>query len=138
MYPSPHFLELGQRKTKRKRWVERSPKMKNLHRCHCLQKISKYEKATKTYRLGSNRTPLSIQRVKVFEEVLRQRLPPITYDPSSSGVLECLLQLSRVKHLMSCQIKDFRVLSFRLLTSAYRTIFFQLFIIVSCSKMSLK
>ena len=136
MDPSPHFLELAQKKTKRKRWVERSPKMKNLHRCHCLQKISKYEKATKTYRLGSNGTPLNIQRV--FEEVLRQRLPPITYDPSSSGVLECLLQLSRNKHLMSCQIKDFRVRSFRLLTSAYRTIFSQLLIIVSCSKMSLK
>ena len=125
MDPSPHFLELGQRKTKRKRWVERSPKMKNLHRCHCLQKISKYEKATKTYRLGSNGTPLSIQRV--FEEVLRQRLPPKSYDPSSSGVLEFLLQLSRVKHLMSCLIKDFRVLSFQLLTSAYRTIFFPTF-----------
>ena len=125
MDPSPHFLELAQKKTKRKRWVERCPKMKNLHRCHCLQKISKYEKATKTYRLGSNGTPLSIQRV--FEEVLRPRLPPITYDPSSSGVLEFLLQLSRVKPLMSCQIKDFRVLSFQLVTSAYRTIFFPTF-----------
>ena len=26
------------------RWVERSPKMRNLHRCHCKEKFSKYEK----------------------------------------------------------------------------------------------
>ena len=28
--------------------------MRNLQRCDCLQKFSKYEKTTKTYRLGSN------------------------------------------------------------------------------------
>ena len=29
----------------------KSPKMRNLHSCHCLQKFSKYEKATRTYGL---------------------------------------------------------------------------------------
>ena len=42
--PNPHFLGLGHGKTKPNRWVERSPKMRNLHRCHCKEKFSKYEK----------------------------------------------------------------------------------------------
>ena len=40
--------------------------MRNLHRCHCLEKINKYEKTAKRYQLGSNGPPpsLSIQRVR--------------------------------------------------------------------------
>ena len=38
------FLEVGHGKTKLNRWTEGSPKMRNLHRCHSWQKISKYEK----------------------------------------------------------------------------------------------
>ena len=53
------------KKTKSNRWVESYLKMRNLHRCHCLQKFSKYEKIN-TYRLGSNGVPFSIQRVKEF------------------------------------------------------------------------
>ena len=44
--PSPHaliFLEVGHGKAKPNRWLERSSKMRNLHRCHCPQKFSKYE-----------------------------------------------------------------------------------------------
>ena len=37
------FLEVGHGKIKTNRCVERSPKMRNLHRCHCLQKFSKHE-----------------------------------------------------------------------------------------------
>ena len=46
------------------RWVERSPKMRNLHRYHYLQKFSKYEKTTKTCQLGSkwHHPPLPPQR----------------------------------------------------------------------------
>ena len=47
---TPTFIssEVGLEKIKANKWVERSPKMKNLHRCYCLQKFSKYEKTTKT------------------------------------------------------------------------------------------
>ena len=34
------FSEVGLGKAKPNRWLERSPKMRNLHRCHCLQKFS--------------------------------------------------------------------------------------------------
>ena len=57
------FSEVGRGRTKPNRWVERSPKMRNLHRCHCQQKFSKYEKTTKTYRLGFTGSPISSQRV---------------------------------------------------------------------------
>ena len=55
--PTLIFSEVGHGKTKPNRWLERSPKMRNLHRCHCKQKFSKYEKTRKTYRLGSNGPP---------------------------------------------------------------------------------
>ena len=57
--------EMGHGKSKPNRYVERSPKMRNFHRCHCLPKFIKYEKTPKTCRLGSDRLPLSIQRVKI-------------------------------------------------------------------------
>ena len=43
------FSEMGHGKTKPNRWLERCPKMRNLHRCHCMQKFSKNEKTRKTY-----------------------------------------------------------------------------------------
>ena len=46
--PNLIFLEVGHGKTKPGIWVDRSLKMRNLHRCHCLQKVSKYGKTTKT------------------------------------------------------------------------------------------
>ena len=55
--PTLIFSEVGHGKTKLNRWSKRSPKMRNLHRCHCMQKFSKYEKTRKTYRLGSNGPP---------------------------------------------------------------------------------
>ena len=57
-------------KTIPNKWLERSPKMRNLRRCYCLQKCSKYKKATETYRLGFNGPLpfplLSVQRVKCY------------------------------------------------------------------------
>ena len=48
--------------------MERSPKIRNLHRNHCLQKPSKYEKYMYIYiyiyQLGSNRLPIIMQRLK--------------------------------------------------------------------------
>ena len=58
------FWEVGHKKIKSNRWGERSPKKRNLHRSHSLQKFSKYKKTTEIYRLGSNRSPVSSQRVK--------------------------------------------------------------------------
>ena len=55
--PTLVLSEVGHGKTKPNRWLERSPKMRNLHRCHWMQKFSKYEKTRKTYRLGSNGPP---------------------------------------------------------------------------------
>ena len=55
--PTLIFSEVGHRKIKANRWGERSPKMRNLHRCHSLQKFSKYIKTTETCRLGSNGLP---------------------------------------------------------------------------------
>ena len=55
--------------------------MRNLHRCHCLQKFSKYKKTTETCRLDSNGVPsvakglsdaffqLSLIVVKLFDEM---------------------------------------------------------------------
>ena len=40
------FSKVGHEKTKPNRWVERNPKMRNIHSCHCLQKFSKYEKTS--------------------------------------------------------------------------------------------
>ena len=63
--PQPSFSwRSGYGKTKSNRLVERSPKIRNLQMCHCMQKFSKYEKTTKTYGLGSNRPSFSIQGVK--------------------------------------------------------------------------
>ena len=45
------FSEVGHRKTKPNKRVEIFSKMRNLYRRHCLQKLSKYDKTTKTYRL---------------------------------------------------------------------------------------
>ena len=74
---------MGHGKTKPNRWVERPPEKRNLHRCHCLQKLSKHQKTTKTYRLGSNRLPFSSQRVKkqvynVKIEDIEDKTPNIT------------------------------------------------------------
>ena len=68
--PTLIFLEVGLGKTKPKRWVEMCPKMRNLHRCHCLENFSKCDITAKTYRLGSNVLPspsslLSSHRVKM-------------------------------------------------------------------------
>ena len=54
--PTLIFLGVGHRETKSNRWVERSPKIRNLRRCYSLQKFSKHEKRTITYRLGSDRS----------------------------------------------------------------------------------
>ena len=51
------FLEVGYGKTKPNRWLERFPRVINLHRCYCLQNFSLYEKTTKTHRLGSKGHP---------------------------------------------------------------------------------
>ena len=40
------FSKVGHEKTKPNRWVEKNPKMRNIHSCHCLQKFSKYEKTS--------------------------------------------------------------------------------------------
>ena len=56
------FLEVGHGKTKLNRWTERSPKMRNLHRCHSWQKISKYEK--QQMHTDWEPSPPSIQRVE--------------------------------------------------------------------------
>ena len=46
--PQPSFFQRwGGGKIKPNKWVEMSPKMRNLHRFHCLQKFSKYEKKKK-------------------------------------------------------------------------------------------
>ena len=60
--PTLHFSDVGQGKTKL------NSKMRNLHRCRCLQKSSKYEKATKTNQLLTtpHPHPLSIQRCKYY------------------------------------------------------------------------
>ena len=60
--PTLVFLEVGNGKTKPNIWVERSPKMRSLHRFHYLKKIRNYEKTTKTYWLGSSRPSVMIQR----------------------------------------------------------------------------
>ena len=57
---------MGHGKTKPNSWVENSPKMKNLHRWHCLQKLANMKKVTKPYRLGFNGPPISIQSVKLI------------------------------------------------------------------------
>ena len=51
--------EVGHGKTKPSRWLERSPKMMNLHECHCLRKLSKYEnmKNNKNISAGVQQTP---------------------------------------------------------------------------------
>ena len=60
--PTLVFSEMGHGKTKSNRWVERSPKMRNLSRYHCLQKFTKYEKTTKTHR---NLAALSNQTCRI-------------------------------------------------------------------------
>ena len=55
--PTLIFADVRDGKTKRNRWVERPSKMRSLHRCHCLQKFSKYEQTTKEYQLRSNGPP---------------------------------------------------------------------------------
>ena len=54
--------EVGHGKTKPSRWLERSPKMMNLHECHCLRKLSKYEnmKNNKNILVGVQQTPLPL------------------------------------------------------------------------------
>ena len=54
--------EVGHGKTKPSRWLERSPKMMNLHECHCLRKLSKYEnmKNNKNILAGVQQTPLPL------------------------------------------------------------------------------
>ena len=42
--PTLIFSDVGHGKTKPNRWVESTPKMRNLHKCQCQQKFSKYEK----------------------------------------------------------------------------------------------
>ena len=81
--PSLIFLEVGHGKTKPNRWVGRPPEIRNLHRCHSLQKFSKHQKTTKTYRLESNRLPFSSQRVKkqvynVKIKDIEDKIPNIT------------------------------------------------------------
>ena len=59
---------MGHGKSKPNGWVARSPKMRNLHRCHCLPKFSKYEKNNKNIPTGvqwttpTPRTPPSVSR----------------------------------------------------------------------------
>ena len=53
----PIFSEVGHEKTKPNRCEERSPKMRNLHRCHCQQINSKYEE-NKKKAIGVQRIPL--------------------------------------------------------------------------------
>ena len=68
--------EVGHGKTKPSRWLERSPKMMNLHECHCLRKLSKYEKQQKHIGWGPTDPPppphppttLSIHRVNSYVE----------------------------------------------------------------------
>lgn len=43
------FLGMGHGKTKPNQWVKRCAKMRNLHRCQCLQKIRNYDKTSKTH-----------------------------------------------------------------------------------------
>ena len=45
--PTLIFSDVGHGKTKPNRWVENTPKMRNLHKCQCQQKFSKYEKKQK-------------------------------------------------------------------------------------------
>ena len=54
--------EVGHGKTKPSRWLERSPKMMNLHECHCLRKLGKYEnmKNNKNILAGVQQTPLPL------------------------------------------------------------------------------
>ena len=55
--------EVRHEKTKPSRWVERSPKMRYSHRCHCLQKFIKYEKKTQKHTNWGSSAPLP-QRVR--------------------------------------------------------------------------
>ena len=58
------FSEVGHEKTKPNRWVERSPKMRNIHSCHCLQKFSKYEKNSPSVSMGLKQ---SVSRYDVLQ-----------------------------------------------------------------------
>ena len=58
------FSEVGHEKTKPNRWVERNPKMRNIHSCHCLQKFSKYEKTSTSVFMGLKK---SVSRYDVLQ-----------------------------------------------------------------------
>ena len=58
------FSEVGHEKTKPNRWVERNPKMRNIHSCHCLQKFSKYEKTSPSVFMGLKQ---SVSRYDVLQ-----------------------------------------------------------------------
>ena len=66
--PTLIFSEAEREKTKPNRSVERTHKMRNLLRCHCLQQLGKYEQKNKKKHTNcqapSRPPPLSSYRVK--------------------------------------------------------------------------
>ena len=69
--------------------------MRNLHRCHCLQKFSKYEKTTKTYRL--DRPPSSS---------VSRGLKPKMMKPYAQQNLTTEKRVSNYKHSRGRRILD--------------------------------
>ena len=70
---APIFSEARHGETKPNRWVERSPKRRNLHRCHYLQKFRKYEKTTKTMESGVQRNPRHLHLVQNTSMIIAKK-----------------------------------------------------------------